>query len=229
MTSGVADCRRFQGRAGSTPRRQKAIALFQSIEWQEGPGTGKLGTIAEIKIPEGYRFTGQDGARKWAELNENIPSNADMGVLMPKANGGWFIVFTYEDSGHIADDEKGELDAAAILESLRQGNDAANEERRQRGWAPLDLVGWQAATGLRGHDAPSHLGPPRPQRGPGEHQLQHEDPGPDRRHVGHPRGRPRRSSTAPSLPPSSFWPATSSRPAASMRNGGPATRLPSTA
>jgi uncharacterized membrane-anchored protein len=124
---------------------QKAIALLQSIQWQEGPATGKLGTVAEIKIPAGYRFTGQDGARKWAELGQNIPSNADMGVLMPNDrndSSGWYVVFTYEDSGHVADDEKDSLDAAAIFESLRQGNDAANQQRRQRGWAP-DVVGWK--------------------------------------------------------------------------------------
>ena len=92
---------------------------------------------------------------KWSELNENIPSNADMGVLMPKNMSGWFIVFTYQDSGHIADDEKGELDAAAILETLRQGNNAANEERRRRGWAPLDLVGWQVPPAYE--DATHHL------------------------------------------------------------------------
>ncbi len=141
--------------ASRDAKRQKAIALFRSIEWQDGPGTGKLGTIAEIKIPEGYRFTGQDGAMKWSELNENIPSNADMGVLMPKNMSGWFIIFTYQDSGHIADDEKGELDAAAILETLRQGNNAANEERRRRGWAPLDLVGWQVPPAYE--DATHHL------------------------------------------------------------------------
>src|SRR5208282_2377195 len=65
------------------PKMQQAIALFRSIKWQDGPGTGQLGTIAEIKIPEDYRFTGQDGAKKWSELNQNIPTNAEMGVLMP--------------------------------------------------------------------------------------------------------------------------------------------------
>jgi uncharacterized membrane-anchored protein len=131
------------------------MALFRSIEWQDGPATGRLGTIAEIKIPEGYRFTGQDGAKKWSELNENIPSDADMGVLMPKNKSGWFIIFTYQDSGHVADDEKGELDAAAIFETLRQGNDLANEERLRRGWAPLDLVGWQVPPAYE--DATHHL------------------------------------------------------------------------
>src|SRR5208283_636722 len=131
MTSSIAGATDSK-KAELDAKTQNAIALFRSIDWQDGPGTGKLGTIAELKIPAGYRFTGQDGARKWAELNENIPSNADMGVLMPKTNAGWFIVFTYEDSGHIADDEKSSLDAAAIMESLREGNEAANVERQRR-------------------------------------------------------------------------------------------------
>ena len=42
-------------------KTQRAVALFKSIVWQEGPSVAKLGAIAEITVPEGYRFTGQDG------------------------------------------------------------------------------------------------------------------------------------------------------------------------
>ena len=69
-------------------KTQNAMRLFKSISWQEGPGIGKLGTIAQIKIPAGYRFTGQEGAAKWAELNENIPTPAELGVLLPKDHSG---------------------------------------------------------------------------------------------------------------------------------------------
>ena len=124
-------------------KRQQAMALAKSIVWQEGPGTGRLGTIAEIKIPAGYRFTDQAGAAKWAELNENIPSSSELGVLVPKNHPKWFIIFSYEDSGHVPDDEKGKLDAAALLSSLREGNEAANAERSRRNWAPMELAGWQ--------------------------------------------------------------------------------------
>jgi uncharacterized membrane-anchored protein len=139
---------RAQAAGGQDPqleaKKQQAIALLKSIEWQNGPGTGKLGNIAEVKIPAGYRFTGQAGAAKWAELNENIPSSSELGVLMPKDHPGWFIVFSYEDSGHVADDEKGSLDAAAILQSLRDNNEMGNEERKRRGWPTMELAGWQA-------------------------------------------------------------------------------------
>jgi uncharacterized membrane-anchored protein len=125
-------------------KMRQAFALLKSIEWQDGPTTGKLGTLAEIKIPEGYRFTGQDGAMKWAEAYENIPSTAELGVLVPKKASGWYIVFSYEDSGHIVDDEKADLNAAVLLKTLQAENDAGNAERARRGWAPVDLVGWQA-------------------------------------------------------------------------------------
>jgi uncharacterized membrane-anchored protein len=42
----------------------------------------------------------------------------------------------------VKDDEKGQLDANAILSSLKKGNERGNEERRKRGWATLDLLGW---------------------------------------------------------------------------------------
>ncbi len=32
------------------------------IPWEDGPTVGRLGTIAEITVPQGYRFTGQAGA-----------------------------------------------------------------------------------------------------------------------------------------------------------------------
>ena len=114
MTPG-ADGRRRVQRRGADAKAQQAIALFRSIEWQDGPGDRPAWHDRRNQDSRGLSFHRQDGARKWAELNENIPSNSDMGVLMPKAKAGWFIVFTYEDSGHIADDEKGNLDAAAIL------------------------------------------------------------------------------------------------------------------
>ena len=208
-------------------KTKRAVELFKSIQWQEGPGVGKLGTIAEIKIPAGYRFTDQEGAKKWSELNENIPSDADMGVLMPKSFGGRFIVFTYEDSGHIADDEKGKLDAVAILQSLRQGNDAANQERRQRGWSPLELVGWQEPPAYE--DSTNHLIWALRVRGDGGESINYNTRILGRTGVMSANLIVPPDKLASAVGPSKkLRPTTSSPPAASMPNGGPAIKLPST-
>ncbi len=39
---------------------------------------------------------------------------------------------------------------APILESIREGTAEANDYRRSKGWAPVEVVGWQIAAGLRG-------------------------------------------------------------------------------
>jgi uncharacterized membrane-anchored protein len=112
------------------------------IEWQEGPTTGQLGEIARIQVPEGYRFTGRDGVRRFMELTQNPVSGDELGVLVSPGDDNWFVIFEFNPIGYVKDDEKGDLDANAILASLKKGNERGNEERRKRGWATLDLLGW---------------------------------------------------------------------------------------
>jgi uncharacterized membrane-anchored protein len=114
------------------------------IDWQVGPTTGKLGDIAEIKIDEGYRFAGKDGAEKVLQMTENIPTGRELGVLVAD-NATWFMIFEFEDSGYVKDDEGDKLDADAILKSIQRGTEHANEERARHGWKPIHVTGWQRA------------------------------------------------------------------------------------
>ena len=115
--------------------------LYGSIVWEKGPTTAKLGTLAEIQVPQGYQFTGAAGAAAWEELNQNPRDPSELGILKPE-DGEWFLVFSYSDVGYIRDDEKAKLDANAILESIRAGTEASNAERRNRGWQELKILGW---------------------------------------------------------------------------------------
>ena len=124
-------------------------AIFRSIPWQAGPIVGKLGSIAEVHVPGGCRFTEADGTRKFLEATENPSSGDEQGLLLCRGNstadgvgGAWFVVFSYDASGYVKDDEKSKLDADAILASLRDGNEMGNRERRSRGWEPLTIDGW---------------------------------------------------------------------------------------
>lgn len=118
-------------------------AAQREIPWQDGPTLGKLGDIAEINVPEGYRFTGADGARMVLEMTENPSSGRELGVLVPnKETDIWFVVFEFDPIGYVEDASKEELDADAILESLQEGTEASNEERKRRGWEAFHVVGW---------------------------------------------------------------------------------------
>ena len=128
----------------ASAQESEAAKFLSSLEWTVGPGTAKVGNQAEIKVPEGARFTGAEGTRKMLEMMHNPTGGSELGLL---ANNelDWFVIFEFEDIGYVKDADKEKLDGQAILKSLREGNEAGNEERKKRGWAPITIVGWHTA------------------------------------------------------------------------------------
>ncbi|HEX2341688.1 MAG TPA: DUF2167 domain-containing protein [Vicinamibacterales bacterium] len=114
------------------------------IRWQSGPATGSLGDIAQIKVPEGFRFTGKSGTRTFLELTQNPTNGDELGILLPESveAGRWFVVFEFNPIGYVKDDEKDKLDADDMISNIKRGTEAANEERKKRGWATMSIVGW---------------------------------------------------------------------------------------
>lgn len=112
-----------------------------AIKWQPGPLKGSLGDIAEIDVPEGFLFVDGDGTRKFLELNENLTNGKELGMVASK-DFNWFVAFEFSDIGYVKDDEKSDLDADALLTSLREGNEAGNQQKKIRGWRTLSLLGW---------------------------------------------------------------------------------------
>ena len=117
----------------------------QDIEWLVGPAVAKLGNVAELTIPAGYRFTGPEGAKRVMELTQNPASGKEVGILAPASGDtteAWFVIFTFRKTGYVKDDEKDKLDAEKILKAISRGTESANSVRRKRGWEPVHVVGW---------------------------------------------------------------------------------------
>ena len=112
------------------------------IRWLQGPGTGQLGKMAEVYVPEGYVFADGYDTRVLMEAMQNPTSGNELGFLAARTSE-WFLVFEFDEVGYIKDDEKNSLDAEAMLESIIAGNEAGNKVRAERGWAELKIVGWQ--------------------------------------------------------------------------------------
>ena len=119
---------------------------FDAIPWHRGPVTGDLGSEAQVAVPGGCLFTGRDGVKQFMDLTQNTSSSAERGVVFCQSaaqdEAPWFVVFTYEPSGYVKDDERDELDADKILKSLRRATAEGNKERARRGWATLTINGW---------------------------------------------------------------------------------------
>lgn len=115
---------------------------FQKQDFLHGPVKAKLGGIAEIQVPEGYSFTGAEGTKKLMEMMGNTVDGSELGFLTP-TNSNWFVIFEFDDSGYVKDDDKDKLDADAILESIRRGTEQANKQRKKMGIPAVNVVGWE--------------------------------------------------------------------------------------
>lgn len=118
------------------------------IDWVAGPTTARLGDIAEIKIPAGYRFTGKAGTAKFLEITQNPPSDTDLGTIIPESAGEsensdfWFVIFEFDDVGYVKDDDRNKLDADALLKSIQNNTEEGNKQRATRGWPAYHVTSW---------------------------------------------------------------------------------------
>ena len=112
-----------------------------ALAWQRGPVSGAIGDLATIEVPEGFAFLGKGDAGKFLELLENPSDGTELGLLL-SPDSTWFVTFEFTDDGYVRDDDR-ELDADALLDSIREGTEHANTLRKERGWSAVEVVGWQ--------------------------------------------------------------------------------------
>jgi len=117
--------------------------LMPQINWVQGPDTIVMGDeLAEIHIDEKYLFARKSDAQKIIKASGNISSGKEIGLIYPKSDAGWLILFEYYDVGHVKDDDKDSIDADAILDSIIAGTEEANRQKRAQGHSALNVIGW---------------------------------------------------------------------------------------
>lgn len=129
----------FATTMATAQEQSEAEAIYASLVWDAGPGTFDVTNKASIDLPAGYDRLSASDTTKLMELMEN-PSSGNEYYVGPE-DGRWFAVFSYEDTGHVKDDE--EIDADDLLDSIREGTKYGNKERRDRGWAEMQIIGWE--------------------------------------------------------------------------------------
>lgn len=120
------------------------------IPWQYPGEVARIGSVATFNIPDGCRYTDGAGARKFAEIVQNLPNPRSLGLLFCElANGDgtepilWFAEYEFAEDGYLKNAASEKLDASAILEAVRQGTAEGNEELRKRGWPTMEVLGWK--------------------------------------------------------------------------------------
>jgi len=107
-----------------------------------------IGTIASVDVPEGFKFLGpKDAQAVLTDLWNNPPDETILGMLVQDsvqylADESWAITFSYEEDGHVKDDDAEKIDYTELLEQMQEDTRNGNSERIRQGYDKITLVGW---------------------------------------------------------------------------------------
>jgi uncharacterized membrane-anchored protein len=122
------------------------IASADTFHYQTS-GKVQLGTVATLDIPKGFKFL--DGRQAASVLHDvwKNPYSESLGMLLPEDKSPflrdcWAVAITYEEDGHIKDDDAKDIKYDELLKQMQQRCIEANPERVSQGSKGLELTGW---------------------------------------------------------------------------------------
>jgi uncharacterized membrane-anchored protein len=126
----------------------KAEALKKAWEAAEkvaksGPSDVPLADQAVLHLPAKMNFIPRDEANSLLVAWGNSADDRLVGMVMPRGGDeNWVAVIDRTSDGYVKDEEAKNWDADALLQNLKEGTEAQNEDRIARGFDPLEVSGW---------------------------------------------------------------------------------------
>jgi len=123
--------------------------VLESLKPQSGTIT--LGSnLANLTLTPNFQYLSPaDTKRLLVEVWHNPPEAGDgtLGAIVPvnldlTTAEGWAIIISYDDSGHVSDDDAAGIDYDQLLRDMQQSMRDGNEARQKAGYEPIELVGW---------------------------------------------------------------------------------------
>jgi uncharacterized membrane-anchored protein len=108
-----------------------------------GPASVPLRDQASLALPEHFGFVPRAQAARLMSAMGNRTADDFLGLIVPRGERrGWFVAVVYQPSGYIKDDDAKHWDADKLLQSLKDGTEAANAERTRAGIPALEVTRW---------------------------------------------------------------------------------------
>jgi len=109
--------------------------------WIEGGKTVQVGNFSSLKLDESLLYLDKADTMEIQEYFGNTVSGTEVGSVFPENDEeNWFVLFDYEEVGHISDKEKNKINAKELLKSYQEGTEAHNEELPEQ--EQLHVKGW---------------------------------------------------------------------------------------
>jgi len=124
-------------------REFEAARLGLETAKQKGPQDIPLLQQASLHLPTGYAFVPNPAAARFVAAMGNPVDDSFLGLILPEADEeDWLAAVSFEPSGYVKDDDAKNWDVDELLKNLREGADAINQARADRGIPALELLGW---------------------------------------------------------------------------------------
>lgn len=127
---------------------EQQAALIEAVKAMQaaqivGPAEVKLRDQATMKLPAGYIWIPEPAAGQYMKAVGNRVDDSELGLIFSQSESdNWMIVAEYEPAGYIKDDDAKNWNIDEMFTSLKEGTQAANEERRSKGFPEMEIVGW---------------------------------------------------------------------------------------
>ena len=107
-----------------------------------GPSSVPLVGKATLRLPSGYMFIPQSEAAAFSRALGNSNTERLVGIAASEGGEPWLAYIEYFDDGHVSDEDAKTWNADDMINSLKEGTEAQNATRQERGFPPIEVTGW---------------------------------------------------------------------------------------
>ncbi len=106
------------------------------------------GGLAALEVPPSFGYIEPSEANELLTKGwGNPPGTKTLGMILPDgiepvSDEGWGVIITYQDDGHVSDEDAQKIDYADLLKDMQADAKTDNEERTKQGFEPIAIVGW---------------------------------------------------------------------------------------
>lgn len=133
-------------------RVQMVKAIFDSIDKTIEYKHGKVAVtdIAELNLPEGYKFMPADKAQMVLHDLWGNPERSDvLGMVVTNDYnlsqlGAWAFIVSYDEDGYVKDEDADKINYDDLLKEIQESQVESNKERVKAGYEEIHLLDWAA-------------------------------------------------------------------------------------